>query len=119
MVLVADPHRDRARNAMDPQQQDVERVTTLPGEPLLGVIRSPDVVRREVVEGAAIFDRDVIGHLRPGAQPHSVGLGDAAILDQSFRRRLLVGPDALLEGTTQLGVMRFPDEVVPLMVEVG
>ena len=53
VVLVADPHRDRAGDAMDPQQQDVEGVTTLPGEPLLGVVRRPDVVRREAVERCA------------------------------------------------------------------
>ena len=53
----------------------------------------------------------------PGAQPDTVGLGDATVLDQGLRRRLLVGPDALLEGATQLGVMRFPDQVVPLVVE--
>ena len=59
----------------------------------------------------------MVGHLGPGAQPDAVGLGDATVLDQGLRRRLLVGPDALLEGATQLRVVRFPDQVVPLVVE--
>ena len=63
------------------------------------------------------FDRDVVGHFGPGAQPDAVGLGDAAVLDQRLRRRLLVGPDALLERAAQLGVVRFADQVVPLVVE--
>ena len=53
----------------------------------------------------------------PGAQADAVGLGDAAVLEQCFRRRLLVGPDTLLEGAAQLRVVRFADQVVPLVVE--
>ena len=117
MVLVADAHRDRARDAVDPQQQDVKRVTALPGEALLGVVRSPDVIRREAVEGAAVVDRDVVGHFGPGAQANPVRLGDAAVLEQRLRRRLLVGPDTLLESAAQLRVVRFTDEVVPLVIE--
>ena len=60
---------------------------------------------------------DVVGDLGPGAQADAVGLGDAAVLEQRFRRRLLVGPDALLERAAQLRVVRFADQVVPLVVE--
>src|SRR5215510_10892423 len=59
VVLVADPHRDRAGDAVHPQQQDVERMTTLPRESLLGVVRRPDVEGREAVERPPVFDRDV------------------------------------------------------------
>ena len=55
--------------------------------------------------------------LGPGAQPDPVGLGDAAVLEQRPRRRLLVGPDTLLEGAAQLGVVGLADQVVPLVVE--
>ena len=59
----------------------------------------------------------MVGDLGPAAQPDPVGLGDAAVLDQRAGRRLLVGPDALLEGAPQLRMMGLADEVVPLMVE--
>ena len=59
----------------------------------------------------------MVGHLGPGAQPHPVGLGDAAVLEQRPRRRLLVGPDALLERAAQLRVVGLADQVVPLVVE--
>ena len=51
------------------------------------------------------------------ADPHAVGLRDAAVLEQRPRGRLLVGPDALLEGATKLGMMGLADQVVPLVVE--
>ena len=59
----------------------------------------------------------MIGDLGPGADADPVGLGDAAVLQQCARRRLLVGPDTLLERAAQLGVMRLADEVVALVVE--
>ena len=59
----------------------------------------------------------MIGDFGPGAQADAVGLGDAAVLDQRPRRRLLVGPDTLLEGASQLGVVRLADQVVLLVVE--
>ena len=117
VVLVADPDRDRARDAVDPQQQDVQRVAPLPVEPLLGVVGGPDVEGREAVDDARVGDRDVVGDLGPGAQADAVGLGDAAVLDQRPRRRLLVGPDTLLEGAAQLGVVGLADQVVLLVVE--
>ena len=55
--------------------------------------------------------------LGPGAQANAVGLGDAAVLEQRSRRRLLVGPDTLLERAAQLGVVGLADQVVPLVVE--
>ena len=97
VVLVADPDRDRPRDAVDPQQQDVQRVAPLPVEALLGVVGGPDVEGREGVDGARVGDRDVVGDFGPGAQADAVRLGDAAVLDQRPRRRLLVGPDTLLE----------------------
>src|SRR4051794_13043087 len=47
VVLLAHPHGDRARDAVDPQQENVKGMTALPRKPLLGVVRSPDVIRRE------------------------------------------------------------------------
>ena len=59
----------------------------------------------------------MVGHLGPAAQPDAVGLRDAAVLEQRRGRRLLVGPDALLERAAQLRVMGLADQVVPLVVE--
>ena len=64
-----------------------------------------------------VLGREVVGDLRPGADPDPVGLGDAAVLEQSPRGRLLVGPDALLEGAAKLGMVRLADQVVALVVE--
>ena len=61
--------------------------------------------------------REVVGDLGPGPDPHSVGLRDPAVLKQRARRRLLVGPDTLLEGAPQLGVVRFAHQVVALVIE--
>ena len=66
-----------------------------------------------------IVGRPVVGHLGPGADPHAVGLRDAAVLQEGAGRRLLVRPDALLEGAAQLGMVRLAHEVVPLVVEGG
>ena len=60
---------------------------------------------------------EVVGDLGPGADPHPVGLRDPAVLEQRARRRLLVGPDALLEGAPQLGVVRLAHQVVALVIE--
>ena len=60
---------------------------------------------------------EVVGDLGPGADPDPVGLRDAAVLEQRARRRLLVGPDALLERAAQLGVVGGTNEVVALVVE--
>src|SRR5215218_9659894 len=62
VVLVADADGDRAWDAVDPQQQDVQRVAPLPGETLLGIVGGPDVIRRKAVEGAPVVDRDMVGH---------------------------------------------------------
>ena len=69
------------------------------------------------MRGSAIVE--VVGDLGPGADPHAVGLGDAAVLDQRPRRRLLVGPDTLLERAAQLGVVGLAHQVVALVVEGG
>ena len=45
------------------------------------------------------------------------GCGDPAVLEQRAWRRLLVGPDPLLERAAQLGMVGLADEVVALMVE--
>ena len=60
---------------------------------------------------------EVVGDLGPGAEPDAVGLGDAAVLEQRPRRRLLVGPDALLERAAQLRVVGLAHQVVALVVE--
>ena len=117
MVLVLDADRHRARDPVDPQQQHVERMGPLPAQTLLRVVLGPDVERRERVDDARVVGLEVVGDLGPGADPHPVGLRDAAVLEQRARRRLLVGPDALLECAAQLGVVRLADEVVALVVE--
>ena len=72
---------------------------------------------RQRLDHAVVVGGEVIGDLGPGADPHPVGLRDAAVLEQRPRGRLLVGPDALLEGAAKLRVMGLADQVVPLMVE--
>ena len=59
----------------------------------------------------------MVGHFGPGAQSHAVGLRDPTVLDQGFRRRLLIRPDTLLEGAAELRVVGLADEVVALVVE--
>ncbi len=73
--------------------------------------------RRQRLDYAVIVGREVIGDLGPGPDPDPVGLRNAAVLEQRPRGRLLVGPDALLEGATKLGVMGLANQVVPLVVE--
>ena len=117
VVLVLDAHRDGPRNPMDPEEQHVQRMGPLPGEALLGVVRGPDVEGRERLDHAVILGREVVGDLGPAADPHPVGLGDAAVLEQRPRGRLLVGPDALLEGAAKLRMVGLANQVVPLVVE--
>src|SRR3954452_14364519 len=117
MVLVLDPHGDRARDSVYPEQEDVQRMTALPRQSLLCVVGRPDVEGRQRLDHPMVVGREVIGDLGPGADPNPVGLRDAAVLEQRPRGRLLVGPDALLEGTTQLRVVGLADQVVALMVE--
>src|SRR5581483_2536366 len=64
-------------------------------------------------------DLPVVRDLGPGADPDAIGLGDAAVLQERARRRLLVGPDALLERAPELRVVRLPHQVIALMVEGG
>jgi hypothetical protein len=73
----------------------------------------------ELVDDSMVLGGEMVHHLGPGTNSHTVGLGDAAVLKQRPRRRLLVGPDALLEGPAQLGMMRLAHQVVALMVEGG
>ena len=75
------------------------------------------MVGRQRLDHTVVVGGEVIGDLGPGADPDPVGLRDAAVLEQRPRGRLLVGPDALLESATELRVMRFADEIVPLVVE--
>ena len=81
------------------------------------VVLGPDVIRRERVDDARIVGLEVVGDLGPGADPDPVGLRDAAVLEQRPRRRLLVGPDALLERAAQLGMVGLAHQVVALVVE--
>ena len=119
LVLGADLDGDGAGDAVHPQQQDVQGVAALPVESLLGVVRSPDVEGRELVDDTWIVDSHVVGHLGPAAQPHAVGLRDAAVLEQRPRWRLIVGPDPLLEGAAQLRMVGLAHQVVALVVEGG
>ena len=60
----------------------------LPGEPFLRVICRPYVERRERVDRAAVGHGVVGGDLRPGADPHPVGLRDldpAPVVSPPFR----------------------------------
>ncbi len=59
----------------------------------------------------------MVGDLGPRPDADSIGLGDSAVLEQGPRRRLLVGPHALLEGAPKLGVVRLAHQVVSLVVE--
>jgi hypothetical protein len=77
------------------------------------------VVRRQPVHHLRVVGLEVLGDLGPGADADAVGLRDPAVLEKRARGRLLVGPDALLEGAPQLRVVRVADEVVALMVEGG
>src|SRR4051794_8168104 len=106
-----------ARDPVGAQENHVQRVAPLPGQPLLGVVGSPDVVRRQRVDRPGVGDRPVRGHLGPGTDAHPVGLGDAAVLGQRLDRRLSVGPDTLFEGARQLGPVGGPHEVVALVVK--
>jgi hypothetical protein len=92
-------------------------VAALPGQPLLRVVRGPDVEGGEGVDAARVVDRPVAGDLRPGADADAVGLLDAAVVGKRVQGWLAVGPDALLEGAAQLGPMGLPDQVVALVVE--
>ena len=52
LVLVAHLDGDRPRDPVGPQQDHVQRVPALPGQPLLGVIGRPHVERRQRVDRA-------------------------------------------------------------------
>src|SRR5829696_5094059 len=116
-VVVADADRHGPRDAVRAQQEHVERMPALPGEPLLGVVGRPHVERRQRLDGAAVGDRPRAGDLGPGADAHALGLGDAAVDGQRVCGRLAVGPDALLEGTAQLRLVGLADEPAALVVE--
>jgi len=55
--------------------------------------------------------------LRPRPHAHPVRLRNPAVLRQGVGRRIAVGPDALLEGATQLRLVRLAHQVVALVVE--
>src|SRR5687768_12243192 len=110
---------DRPRDAVGAQDDHVEGVAALPGEPLLRVVGGPDVVGRERVDGARVGDQVARGHLGPGAYAHAVGLRDAAVLYERPGGGLVLGPDALLERAAQLRHVGVTDAVVALVVERG
>src|SRR5262249_35245671 len=64
-----------------------------------------------------IGDRPVVGDLGPGTNPHPVGLRYVAVARERVRRRLALRPDALLECTRHLRLVRLADEVAALVVE--
>ena len=117
LILGPDLDGHRTRDPVGAQHDHVQRVAPLPGQPLLGVVAGPDVVRRQGVDRARIGDQVARRHLGPGPDPHAVGLRDAAVLDQRLGGRLAVGPHALLERALELGHVRLADQVVALVVE--
>src|SRR5918992_855267 len=119
VVLRAHLDGDRPRDAVGAEDDHVEGMAALPGEPLLRVVGGPDVVGRQRVDGARVGDQVAGRHLGPCADAHAVGLGDAAVLHERAGRWLVLGPDALLERAAQLGHVGVADAVVPLVVERG
>jgi hypothetical protein len=119
VILVADAHRDRARDPVDAEEKHVQGVTPLPPEPLLRVVVGPDMEWGEAIHDPRLGGLEVVGDLGPGPNPHPVGLRDPAVLEQRPRRRLLVGPHALLQGTPELGMVGLAHEVVALVIEGG
>jgi hypothetical protein len=89
----------------------------LPAQPLLAVVGAPDVVRRQGVHSAGVGHRVEGGDLCPRTDPDALRLGDPAVLAQRADGRLAVGPHALLQRATELGLVGLPHEVVALVVE--
>src|SRR3954466_7966956 len=118
-VLVTDLHGHGPRDAVGAQEDHVERVAALPGEPLLRVVGRPHVVRRQRVDAARVRDQVGRGHLRPCADPHAVGLRNPTGRVEVRRQRLTVRPHALLERATELRAVRRAHQVALLMVEGG
>src|SRR5215208_5926247 len=119
VVLGPDLHGHRPRDPVRAQHHHVQRVAALPGEPLLRVVGGPHVVGRQRVDGSRIRDQVARRDLRPGANPDPLRLRDPAVLEERLGGRLVLGPDALLEGARELGNVRGANEVVPLVVERG
>src|SRR3954453_7001803 len=116
--VLADLHGHRPRDPVRAQEDHVERLLEAPPrQPLLGVVRGPHVVRREGVDRPRVVHLPVARDLGPRAQPDALGLGDAAVAGQRVRRRLAVGPDAFLERTAQLGLVRGAHDVVAPVLE--
>src|SRR3954451_3654049 len=118
-VVVADLDRHRPRDAVGAQQEHVQRVVALPRQALLGVVGRPHVEGRELLDRATIGHGPGPGDLGPGADPHTIGLMDPAVLRQRVRRRLALGPDALLEGAPELGLVGLAHQVTTLVIERG
>ena len=97
----------------------MQRMARLPVEALVRVVGGPDVERRQLIDDAGVFDRDVFGYFGPGADTDTVGLRDPAVLQQGAGRGFLVRPDAFFEGAVQLGVVRGTHQVVLLVVKRG
>src|SRR5436190_7487435 len=116
-VLVADLDGDRTGDAVGAQQDHVERVTPLPGEPLCRVVAGPDVVGRQRVDTTRVGDEVAGGHLGPRADAHAVWLRHGSVAVEQCRGRLAVGPHTLLERALELGVVRLTYEAAGLVVE--
>src|SRR4029079_17648716 len=94
---------------------DMQGVTTLPRQALIGVVRRPYVVRGQLADRTRVGDRPGRGHLGPRADPHAVGLADAAVTRQGVQRRFAVRPHTLLEGAPEVRLTRLTAPRLALM----
>src|SRR4051794_4927917 len=116
-VVVADLDGHGTGDPVRAQEQHMKRVVALPRQPLLGIVRRPYVEGRELLHRTAVRDGPGARDLGPRTDADAIGLVDAAVLGERMRRRLALGPHALLEGAAQLGLVGLAHQVTALVVE--